>query len=144
MDEGKGFYNPVDGYWQTNTKPTDDILASYREGTIEVALKPSADHHYILGEWVHVPPTAEELRAKMPRLTARQFRLGLLAAGHTPAEVTQALGAMQAGQQKETAEIEWEYATTFSRTDPLIAIVGTAIGLGDAQIDVMWAGAAQI
>lgn len=144
MDEEKGYYNPIDGYWQANTKPTDEILASYRRNTIEVPLKPSADHQYVLGEWVHVPPTAEELRSRMAKLTARQFRLGLLAAGHTPSQVAQAITAIPDGEQKETAEIEWEYATTFIRSQPLIGVIGAALGLSDAQIDVIWANAVNI
>ncbi|MEY9100476.1 hypothetical protein ABIA24_003385 [Sinorhizobium fredii] len=89
----------------------------------------------------HVPATPEELRAGMPRLTARQFRLGLVGAGLTPAQVSAVIEAMPAGQAKETALIEWEYATTFNRTHPLIASVGGALGLTDEQIDAMWAAA---
>ncbi|NVD38960.1 hypothetical protein HT585_08840 [Ensifer sp. HO-A22] len=144
MSEENGFYNPFDGYWQTNTKPTDEILASYREGTIEVPLKPSADHQYILDGWVHVPPTTEEIRARMPPLTARQFRLGLLSGGYTTAQVTQAIEAMPDGEQKETAKIEWEYATILKRLHPLVAVIGAAVNLTDTQIDSMWVAAANV
>lgn len=83
-------------------------------------------------------PTPEELRSRMPALTARQFRLGLVAGGFNPTQVSQAIEAMPEGANKETAKIEWEYATTFNRTHPLIATVGAALGLNDAQIDAMW------
>ena len=84
------------------------------------------------------PPTPEEVRAAMPPLTARQFRLGLVNSGLTTAQVTTAIEAMPAGPDKEAALIEWEYAATFNRVHPLIASVGTALGLVDEQIDAMW------
>ncbi len=86
----------------------------------------------------YVPPTTEEARQNMRPLTARQFRLGLVGAGLTPAQVTATIEAMPAGPDKETALIEWEYATTFNRMHPLIATVGAALGLTDEQIDAMW------
>ncbi|WP_457583569.1 hypothetical protein [Ensifer canadensis] len=86
-------------------------------------------------------PTQGELRAHMPALSARQFRLGLVAGGFMPSQVTQMIDAMPDGQQKETAKIEWEYATTFNRMHPLISVVREALGLTDEQIDTMWAAA---
>lgn len=61
----KGFYHPDLGYWQTvGGNPS---LDDYPEGTIEVPLKPSANHVWQNGGWVYVAhphpqPTAEELR----------------------------------------------------------------------------------
>jgi hypothetical protein len=89
-------------------------------------------------------PTAEELRASMHPLTARQFRLGLLNAGIPPSTVTATIGGMPAGPDKDKAQIEWEYATTFNRTHPLIATVGAALGLTEQQIDGMWLAAANL
>ncbi|PDT47438.1 hypothetical protein CO661_11885 [Sinorhizobium fredii] len=89
----------------------------------------------------YIPPTIEQIREGMASLTARQFRLGLISAGLTPAQVTATIEAMPAGPDKETALIEWEYATTFKRTHPLIASVGSALGLTDEQIDTMWMAA---
>ncbi|MCA1490091.1 hypothetical protein I6F11_04055 [Ensifer sp. NBAIM29] len=87
------------------------------------------------------PPTVEETRAAMPSLTARQLRLGLVGNGISPAQVQATLDAMPAGADKEKALIEWEYATTFNRTHPLIATVGSSLGLTEAQIDTMWTAA---
>lgn len=140
----KGYYNHIDGYWQTTGNPPDEILKSYREGTVEIPVKPSADHRYLLGEWVYVPPTSKEIREKMPPLTARQFRLGLVDSGYAPFQVTQAIAAMPAGPDKERAQIEWEYATTFNRMHPLIATVAAALGLSDEQVDAMWLAAASL
>ncbi|WP_373413718.1 hypothetical protein [Ensifer aridi] len=87
------------------------------------------------------PPTAEEIRAAMPQLTARQFRLGLVSSDITPSQVQACLEAMPQGIDRDKALIEWEYATTFNRMHPLIATVGAALGLTDEQIDAMWTAA---
>ncbi|MCA1440310.1 hypothetical protein I6F07_08815 [Ensifer sp. IC4062] len=89
----------------------------------------------------YTPPTPAEIRASMSPLSARQFRLGLLDAGISPAEVDTALNALPAGIAKDSALIDWEYATTFNRMNPLISTVGTALGLTDDEIDVIWSAA---
>lgn len=48
----KGFYHPDRGYWQTTGDVSDDILAAYPEGTVEVDLKPSDLHKMVDGVWV--------------------------------------------------------------------------------------------
>lgn len=90
------------------------------------------------------PPTLEELRAQIPPLTARQLRLGLVRHGISLSSVTVTIEAMPAGPEKEKAQIEWEYATTFNRMHPLIATVGAALNLTDIQIDAMWRAAVQL
>jgi hypothetical protein len=77
----------------------------------------------------------------VPVLSARQLRLGLLQNGIPPSQVENALEAMPAGIERESALIEWYYASTFSRSHPLIASVAVILGLNDAQIDTMWAAA---
>ena len=57
-----GFYHPVEGYWQTISTPSDVILASYPEGTIEVPIRPSSLHTWSGSEWT--PPTQEQLDAE--------------------------------------------------------------------------------
>lgn len=93
---------------------------------------------------VYVPPTVEEQRASLQSLTSRQLRLGLITNGISLASVQATLEAMPNGITKETALVEWEYATTFNRTHPLISMVGGALGLSEAQIDVMWKGALEL
>jgi len=41
-------------------------------------------------------------------------------------------------------KITWDYATEFLRTDPLIASIGTSLGLTDEQIDVLFRYAAKL
>lgn len=50
-----GFYHPDIGYWQTIGEPSEEILATYPAGTIEVPLKPGADYQWQDGEWVYAP-----------------------------------------------------------------------------------------
>ncbi|KQW62692.1 MULTISPECIES: hypothetical protein [unclassified Ensifer] len=90
----------------------------------------------------YIPPTVEELRAAMPSLTARQLRLGLVTNGIPLSSVTSTIGGMPAGPDKDKAQIEWEYASTFNRMHPLIATVGAALGLTEEEIDNMWLAAA--
>ncbi len=107
-----------------------------------------------VGEWIqahpdfpiapYVPPTVEEVRASMPALSARQLRLGLLNAGISPSTVSATIAAMPAGADRDKAQIEWEFATTFNRMHPLIATVGGALGLNETQIDAMWAAAVSL
>lgn len=92
----------------------------------------------------YVPPTAEEVRASMPALSARQLRLGLLNAGISPSTVTATIASMPAGADRDKAQIEWEFATTFNRMHPLIATVGGALGLNETQIDAMWAASVSL
>lgn len=57
----KGFFHPDLGYWQTLTDPSDEVRATYPDGTVEVEVQPSQMHKMISGEWV--APTQEELDA---------------------------------------------------------------------------------
>lgn len=92
----------------------------------------------------YVPPTEIEIRASMFPLTARQFRIGLVRGGISIAAVTAAIEAMPDSPAKDEARIEWEYATTFNRTHPLIETVATALGLTPTQVDDMWTSAANL
>ncbi|MCZ4089065.1 hypothetical protein [Sinorhizobium psoraleae] len=89
----------------------------------------------------YTPPTAEQIRAGMPKLTARQFRLGFVNAGHSLASIDAAIAAIPDAMIRDVAQIEWQYATTFERLHPLISQIGTGLGLDDAAIDAMWTAA---
>jgi hypothetical protein len=94
--------------------------------------------------YVHVEPAIEEIRAQMPTLTARQLRLGLVNNGYSMSQVSAVIDAMPEGADKETARIEWEYASAFERTHPLIGRVGAALAISEEQIDTMWTAAASL
>lgn len=72
-----GFYHPDRGYWQTVSQPSDDVLASYPEGTVEVPLKPGPWHAWNSTAWVDQgapTPTPADVDAERARRTL---------AGHT-------------------------------------------------------------
>lgn len=77
----------------------------------------------------------------LPHLSARQLRLGLVAASILPSQVDAAIAAIPDDAARAVAEIEWEYASQFERDHPLIEQVGTALGLTTEQIDAMWQAA---
>ena len=147
----------ISGFW------TDDLFKPQEDGTrhpaipadaIEIDEETHRKLHYEQGKWrlidgvitEYTPPepTTEEVRQRMQPLTARQLRIGLITNGIQLSQVTATINAMPAGQDKEVALVEWEYATTFTRMHPLIATVGAALGLTDVQIDTMWSEALQV
>lgn len=97
-----------------------------------------------------LPDTAPEVAAFLnpppppPVLTARQLRLGLVANGISLSSVEAAIDAIEDPTDREVARIEWEYATTFERSHPLVNQIGAALGLTPEQIDDMWAEAAAL
>jgi hypothetical protein len=58
-----GFFHPDRGYWQTMGEPSQAVRDSYPDGTIEVPIRPSTDHHWQDGTWVYLAPPIEKLRA---------------------------------------------------------------------------------
>jgi hypothetical protein len=75
--------------------------------------------------------------AALAPLTARQLRLGLLQIGIKPADVAAAISALPE-DQRDVAEIEWDYASEYRRDHPLIAALGASFGLTVEQIDDAW------
>ena len=86
--------------------------------------------------------SAEERRAAIRPVTMRQARLALLAAG-VLGDVAPALAALPS-PQRDAAEIEWEYASEVRRDAPLIAALGSALGLTEDQIDDLFEAAAAL
>lgn len=78
---------------------------------------------------------------KLPPLTARQLRLGLIAAGISLASVEAAIADIEDEADREIARVEWEYASQFERDHPLIGQVGVALSLTPEQIDAAWLAA---
>ncbi|MCA1403692.1 hypothetical protein I6F26_03620 [Ensifer sp. IC3342] len=116
------------------------LIPAYATETAPPGDIPGHIFKWIEGAWMaeEIPKTPP---VHMPALSARQIRLGLVTSGITPSQVGAVIEAMPEGADKEIARIEWEYATTFNRTHPLIASVGGALGLTEDQIDSMWTAA---
>lgn len=69
-------------------------------------------------------------------VTMKQARLALLAAGKL-ADVDAAIAAMT-GIEAQAAKISWEYSAVVERRSGLVAALGSAIGLGEGQIDALF------
>ncbi|MBN7764057.1 hypothetical protein JF546_16920 [Nitratireductor aquimarinus] len=90
-------------------------------------------------QFVPLPePTPVELRAAMPPLTARQVRLGLITNGISLESIQTAIDGIADPIEREAAQIEWEYATTFERLHPLIDVISATLGLLSEDLDQMW------
>lgn len=87
-------------------------------------------------------PTQEAVRALLPSITARQLRLALVRSGTPLSAVEAALAMLPAGTTRDEALIEWEAATQFRRTDPLLVQIGAALGYTPEEIDALWLYAA--
>lgn len=130
-----GFYHPDRGYWQAIEGNLEDLLPTYPEGTINVPLKPSADHEWQDGEWVYIAPPAPPVP---DRVTARQFKLQLLQAG--------LLASVEGwiGSQSQAVQIAYNNSGTFVRTEPMMQAGFTALGFTPEQIDAFFTAAAEI
>ena len=82
-------------------------------------------------------PSVDPGPVALAPLTARQLRLGLLQIGIKPADVAAAISALPE-DQRDVAEIEWDYASEYRRDHPLIATLGASFGLTTEQIDDAW------
>ncbi|MCM5560325.1 hypothetical protein [Pleomorphomonas sp. JP5] len=93
-------------------------------------------YRLIDGVWTapDLPPTEP---APFIPLSARQLRLGLLKIGIKPADVAAAIAALP-DDQRDQAEIEWDYASEYRRDHSLIASFGQTFGLSADQIDAAW------
>jgi hypothetical protein len=72
----------------------------------------------------------------------RQARLALLQVGLL-ATVEAAIAAMPV-LEGETARIEWEYAATVDRSNPLFASLGAALQLSEEDLDNLFRLAARL
>lgn len=100
------------------------------------------------GGFVIVEPPPEPPQVVQPAtldtaITAPQLRLWLLSQGVTGAMVGAQIATLP-GPMKEVAAIRWEYSTRFERADPLVALVGAALGMSPEQIDAGWIEASQL
>ena len=109
------------------------LYANPQEGRTDPEPLPDTDPE--VAAFLNPPPP-------MPVLTSRQLRLGLVLNGISLSSVEAAIDAIEDETDREVARIEWEYATTFERSHPLVNQIGAALGLTPEQIDAMWTEAA--
>jgi len=116
----QGLYNNVVQAWIAPPDPIPDGKEAQWDGTAWVL--------------IDLPPPPPP---PVPRsITMRQARLVLLQAGLL-GQVNQAIAAMP-GDAGEAARIEWEYATSIDRDNPLFGSLASALGLSEQQVDAMF------
>lgn len=76
-------------------------------------------------------------------VTRRQARQALLLAGLLK-DVQPAIDAIPDPMQRALAQIEWDDSLEFERKRPLVASIGTAIGLDSAGLDELFITAARL
>ena len=86
----------------------------------------------------------KELVVHADSITARQLRLWLLSKGLKSAQVEAAIATLPA-DQRDAAEIEWEYTSNFLITNPLVAVIGgVLLSLDPAGIQAGFDDAAKL
>lgn len=83
--------------------------------------------------------TDEDRRAFMPPLTRRQFRLALVTNGYNLADIEALIDQIEDPMQRTIAQIEWQDATEFERTNPTLLKMAELMQITTAQVDQIWA-----
>lgn len=104
------------------------------DGAIETP-PPSSGYVWEGGVWVlpSKPPTIVE------KVTMRQARLALHTEGLLP-QVEVAINALQE-PARTAARIEWDYSSEVIRDKPFVALLATALGLDETELDDLFTAA---
>lgn len=77
-----------------------------------------------------------------PRVTMRQAKLALFAAGKLSAVESAISGLSE--PTKTAAQIEWSSASVVERNSPTVALIASATGMTDAELDALFTAAAAL
>jgi hypothetical protein len=72
-----------------------------------------------------------------PSVSMRQARLALLQAGKLDG-VANVIAAIPDPIQRQAAQISWDFAGDVRRDSPLVALIGSTMGMADAEIDTLF------
>lgn len=132
----RGFNHPELGYWQTEDDVTDEIIASYPEGTVEVPVKPGRNYTLEDGEWVAAIDEAPANPADYP-LKPYQFH-AMLDIAEVSQAVEDAIAAIVDPATKAVAKARMKHSTDFDRNDDFIVSLAPVVGLSPEQVDALW------
>ncbi len=125
-----------------------DVGITMQDGTVwttDAELPADTEIRRALAEWIAaggvIAPYAPPAAPIVP-ITRRQLRLWLVRNGVTTLQVETVIAAIQPDQAREEAWVEWQDASSYERTNPLVVQVGRALGLTDAQMDAAFREAA--
>lgn len=88
--------------------------------------------------FAYVPPTIEQLRERMPRLTRLEFHQKLKAAGITKAIINTAINGIDDDDEQEAMRDFWEDTPVFRRLDPFVLMLAAYTHKTPEQIDTIW------
>lgn len=74
-------------------------------------------------------------------LTARQLRLGLIRHGITLSTVQAAISAIGDGQQRDEAQVYWEFSTVINWSHPMTQALIALVGITTEDAAAMWMAA---
>lgn len=103
---------------------------------------PTRYHTLEEGVWVISDENAaileQERLAAMPALKRRQFRLALAMNGYDLKEIETLIDQIEDPMQRTIAQIEWQDATDFERTNSTLLMMASILGLDTQQVDQLW------
>ena len=103
---------------------------------------PSRLHELVEGVWVISDENAaileQERLAAMKPLKRRQFRLTLAMNGYDLNEIETLINQIEDPMQRTIAQIEWQDATDFERTNPTLLMMAQMLELTSEQVDSLW------
>lgn len=86
---------------------------------------------------------AEVRKSNIQSVTPRQIRLALLQMGISMSTIDSALNSLSEPTRSQ-AIVEWDHASYFERTWPLVGSVAAILGWTDSQLDDLWILAATL
>ena len=127
-----GFYHPSRGYWQTTNQPSQEVMDTYPDGTVEVPLKPGPGYEWGGTEWAADPDyPAKQLEEERMRMVANAAQIQI--ALHDAARLDE-VEAIVAASSRET-QIWWSKGERIRRLSPVLADAST---LMDPQPTPEW------
>jgi hypothetical protein len=100
--------------------------------------RPSDDATWNGSEWVVPTPAIPE------SVSARQIRLWLIQHGVSLSQVDAAIASIPDRSQRDSVQVEWEYAPYVERSHPMLIPLAMSLGLTEEQVDQAFREAAWI
>ena len=120
---------------------TDSKLATYDIYPFTIVEGAVDEVEYSLdnGQVIRTNPIIVPEPIVISEITSRQFRLSLLAAGVDPGLVEQSIiDNVTDPVQQKAALIEWEYANSVQRDNPLVATLGAVMGKSEEELNAIF------
>lgn len=117
------------------------LFWNYRQALRDITLQPDPDN-IVWPEYPTEPDDADTNPVYYP-LTGRQLRLGLVFAGISTQTVVSAIQGIQDAQQKEVAQIWWEFSNEIHFDHPMRLTLTQLLGIPENNVIAMWLNAAK-